>query len=152
LDGRFILTSKYPDAVIHVRDTRTLEDVNPLKNDLPVRWFRLTPDGKFLLAGQQYAEHRSLITKWELESSRRVWSHAGPADAMGEFSDSGRYYLTKSGWNLWALWDTEAGTICCIVVHEDNVRPSCFKFNEDEMSLYLTGEKDQLLWSGDLGG
>jgi WD40 repeat protein len=151
LDGRFVVTCKYPDPVLHLRDAKTLQDVKPLTNHLPARWFRLTPDGRHVLAGQPYLEHRPLVTKWEIETGRRVWTRAGPASEEGEFSPSGRYYLTKSGWYLWTLWDMQAGSPCCVVVSENEIRLNdhALVWADDERSLHLGSPAGQQLWSRD---
>jgi WD40 repeat protein len=151
LDGRFVVTCKYPDPVLYLRDAKTFEDVKPLTNDLPVRWFRLTPDGRHVLAGQPYLEHRPLVTKWELETGRRVWTRAGPASEEGEFSPSGRYYLTKSGWYLWTLWDVLTGSPRCVVVSKNEIRldDHALVWADDERSLHLGSPAGQQLWSWD---
>jgi len=151
LDGRFVVTCKYPDPVLHLRDAKTLQDVKTLTNHLPVRWFRLTPDGRHVLAGQPYLEYRPLVTKWELETGRRVWTRAGPASEEGEFSPSGRYYLTKSGWYVWTLWDMQAGSPCCVVVSENEIRLNdcALVWADDERSLHLGSPAGPQLWSRD---
>ena len=149
LDGRLVVTCKYPDPVLHLRDAKTLQDVKTLTNHLPVRWFRLTPDGRHVLAGQPYVEYRPLVTKWELETGRRVWTRAGPASEEGEFSPSGRYYLTKSGWYLWTLWDIQAGSPCGVVVSENEIRLNdcALVWADDERSLHLGSPAGPELWS-----
>lgn len=120
-DGKWIAIGKYPSPDIVLYDASTMQPVQTIVNDLPVRWFRFTPDGRRLLAGQPYARSRTLLTMWEFDSSdpsrvRRLWSHAGPAGEEGMFSDDGNRYLCSANWNMWTLWDTNQGHVDVVVI------------------------------------
>ena len=149
LDGEHILTSQSYDPVLYIRDVKTLEVVRTLQNDLPVDWFRLTPDGQHVLVGQPYADGRHLVAKWNIETGQRTWSRVGPASETGFFSKSGQYFLTMSGWNMSAMWDIHNGRPCCVIISESNDRPdqSDFYFSKDERSLHLGSADGYLLWS-----
>ncbi len=118
-NGRYIVASKYPDTVVYLRDPKTLDVVQTLRNRLPVRWFRFTPDGQRLLVGQPYTrDGRTLLTMWDLSSGRELWSHAGPGGRAGTFSADGRLFLSevRSRGELWALWDLTRGVPLCAVL------------------------------------
>lgn len=51
-DGRWIAIGKYLSTDIVLYDSSGVEPIQTIVNDLPVRWFRFTPDGQRLIAGQ----------------------------------------------------------------------------------------------------
>ena len=122
-EGRFLITSKYPDVDVILRDPRTLQPVKTLTNHLSVRWFTPTPDGQRLLVGQPYSADRDLMTLWDLESGTRLWSRSGPSGGNGSFSADGSRYLSQHGWYLWTLWNLENGDPICAVVTPGFERP-----------------------------
>lgn len=119
-DSRFVITSKYPDVRVTLRHPRTLEPIKTLTNHLPVRWFEPTPDGQRLLVGQSYSTERSLMSMWDIDAVRVMWSRSGPSAGNGNFSADGRCYLSHPNWYLWSLWDVVRGEPVCAVVTSGN--------------------------------
>ena len=151
-DGRFIVTHCL-DPVIQLRDPRSLDVMRTLENHLPVRWFRISPDGRRLLAGQPWADGIDLVTAWDVDRGTRQWSRCGPAGAGGTFSADGRAYLAGAGlgWaNAWSLWDLEQGRVRCVVVSPDgSLEANTPVFGPDGQSLHRGSPDGSRLWPGE---
>ncbi|TWU33266.1 WD40 repeat domain-containing protein [Novipirellula artificiosorum] len=150
-DGRLIAMGKYPDTEISLCDPLTLEPIQTIVNDLPVRWFIFTPDGKRILAGQPYAQSRTWLTMWEIDdaestSVRRLWSHAGPAGDNGFFSDDGRRYLSPANWNLWTLWDTDNGHVDVAILTSLTNSKDQFALSADGQSIHFYASDGPQVW------
>lgn len=150
-DGRLIAMGKYPDTRILLCDPLTLKPIQTITNDLPVRWFKFTPDGTRLLVGQPYAESRTLLTMWEIDHTdmtnvRRLWSHAGPAGDKGLFSDDGSRYLSPANWNMWTLWDTEQGHVDVAIITSVSNSKDQFALSTDGQSIHFYTSDGALVW------
>lgn len=150
-DGRFIAMGKYPDTKVQLCDSLTLKPLLAITNDLPVRWFKFTPDGTRLLVGQPYAESRTLLTMWQIDHSdltnvRRLWSHAGPAGEIGMFSDDGHHYLSPANWNMWTLWNTEKGEVDVAIIASGSNLKDQFALSADGQSIHSYSRDGSLVW------
>jgi WD40 repeat protein len=151
-DGRFIVTHRLGPA-IQLRDPRSLDVMRTLENHLPVRWVRISPDGRRLLAGQPWADGIDLVTAWDVDRGTRQWSRCGPAGAGGTFSADERAYLSGMGlggmsWDAWALWDLEQGRVRCVVVSPHDSPANAPVFGPDGESLYRGSPDGPRLWPG----
>ncbi len=147
IDGRFIATCKRGETIVQLRDALTLTTVRSLGDQLPVRWFQFTPDGQHLLIAQSFGEEQHLVTKCNVDTGVHVWSEAGPCSHEGKFSKDGRYYLTKTGWHTWTLWDVDSGGVLCAVVGQSRIPQNLPVFNNETNSLHLGSKDGKLLWS-----
>ncbi|MEP3481428.1 MAG: WD40 repeat domain-containing protein [Fuerstiella sp.] len=150
-DGRLIAMGKYPETEVQLCDPLSLKPLQTITNDLPVRWFKFTPDGTRLLVGQPYAESRTLLTMWQIDHTdltkvRRLWSHAGPTGELGMFSDDGHHYLSPANWNMWTLWDTEQGHIEVAIITSGSNLKDHFVLSADGRSIHAYSRDGSQVW------
>lgn len=149
-DGQLVGVCEYPSSEISLCDPLTLKPIQTFTTDLPVQWFRFTPDGTRILVGQPYARSRTLLTMWEIDHSaakvRRLWSHAGPAGDMGQFSDDGHRYLSVENWNMWTLWDTEHGHVDVAIITNTSNSKDQFALAADGESVHFYTPDGPQVW------
>ena len=149
-DGRFVVTGKFPELAVTLYDPTTLAPVKTLASLLPVRWFAFSPDERHLVVGQLFGHSSSdLLTMWEIDSGRRLWSRCGPCSDSATFSPDGRRFVTdgRSGSSrVWTFWDAEAGQMLCIVLASAGVAGNKAVLGGDGASLHLGSTDGPRLW------
>ena len=143
-DGRFVATAgptvTSADVILH--DPMTFTPRQTLTNPFRVRWFTFSPDGRRLAVGQM----NKLITMWDVDSARQLWTRRGAVDAPGLtaiYSADGSRFLTREGKDLALLWDTENGDILCVVRGPSDT----VMLHPNGKSLHLGAVGGPMIWS-----
>ncbi len=144
-DGRFVATGGYPALAVQVYDATTLRPHKTLVNFLPVSDFAFSPDGKRLLARQVVGSGAELLTMWEVDTARRLWTRYGGVGGMPVFSPDGHRLLMRS--DDWAMFrDASQGDELCLVLGPLGDDPGCLAFGSDGSSLHIDAPNGPLLW------
>ncbi len=108
-DGRY-LASGYGDPTLQVWDLKTGSQVRRL----PTGWVDsvvFDPTGKTVLVAEHTEGKRSTVSRWDLETSRRLWVAPGCYEEVRtvRFAPDGRSALVIGRFNGVSLWDVENG-------------------------------------------
>ncbi|MCL4206075.1 MAG: WD40 repeat domain-containing protein [Pirellulaceae bacterium] len=140
-EGRFIARSYYSDLSVHLYDRCTVDLKKSLTNYFPVNWFEFSPDGKRLLVGQD----NRLITLWDIDAGKRLWTSRGYAGGETEFSTDGKRFLSRSH-DMSILWDAELGKVLCVVL-EPNGEWALPVLGRNGDAIHLGTADGPMIWS-----
>lgn len=152
--GNYIIATPwnpYNSAQLEVElfDPLTLEKARTLKCDFPVLFAQVTPDGKRTIAGHAYGNGTKLMSCWDVESGKQLWSRVGTAGHNGIFSPTGKYYLCGDK-ALWTLWEVESGEVECVIAMDAD--KTCLPqdhaaFSTQDDALYFGSVDGPQLWT-----
>lgn len=143
-DGGFVAAGF--GSEVRLYDPETLQQV---KTVAARGWFEFTPDGKRLLAGYDFGREHHLLSLWDIDSGRQLWSRGGPSIARVTFSPDGRRFLISHNpvfAHLGALWDAEAGKVLCVVLSPSDLPRDQPVLGQDGRSLHLATPDGSRLW------
>ncbi len=135
-DGRFIAVKFLREVTFY--DRVTLAEGETLVHPLPVKWCRFSPDGKRLIAGQV----GEILTMWDVDSARQLWTRQGYASESTVFSRDGRRFLTHLNFGPSLLWNTEDGRMVAAAIGSRSLALS-----PDGHSLHLGNADGPSIWS-----
>ncbi len=96
--GAFVVaTPRNPyseQTLVELYDPQTLERTQSYQCDYPAVFAEVTPDGKRTIVGHLYGNGAHLLSCWNVETGKQLWSRAGSAGRHSVFSPPGStFYL-----------------------------------------------------------
>jgi WD40 repeat protein len=88
-DGRYIAVKAGREITLH--DPVTLAQCQQLVHPLFVNWYRFSPDGKRLVAGQV----NEILTMWDVDTAQPLWMRQGYAGEDTVFSRDGTRFISR---------------------------------------------------------
>ncbi len=151
--GHFIVaTPRNPyseQTLVELYDPHTLERVQSFQCDYPAVFAEVTPDGKRTIVGHLYGNGAHLLSCWNVETGKPLWSRAGSAGRHGVFSPTGKYFLCGDK-ALWTLWEVECGEVQCVIAldeRDQRLPQESAVFAPQEDALFFGGMEGPQLWS-----
>lgn len=146
--GNYIIERGLSSNKVKLYEAQTLELAVTIECDLKVMFADVTKDGQRLLVGQEYTPETYLLSCWDLNSGKQLWSRAGSAGRDCKFSPTGKHYLCGDK-DVWTLWDVESGYVQCVMIMDAENRhysPQHAIFSPQGDALFLGSTNGPQLW------
>ncbi len=151
--GAFVVaTPRNPyseQTLVELYDPQTLERTQSYQCDYPAVFAEVTPDGKRTIVGHLYGNGAHLLSCWNVETGKQLWSRAGSAGRHSVFSPTGKYFLSGDK-TIWTLWEVESGEVQCVIALDEGdqrLPQESAVFSPQEDALFFGTMDGPQLWS-----